>query len=90
MIDAGNVMKNKTNKNHPFFDIFEQLMAEKGKKGLGIRAVAFYCGVYPNTICGYKERRHLPNAEQLEKLADYFKVSTDWLLGRTDRRNYDE
>lgn len=82
-------MNNKVNKNHPFFDRFEQLMEEKGKKGLGIRAAAFYCGVYPNTICGYKKRQHLPNAEQLEKLADYFRVSTDWLLGRTERRNYD-
>ena len=90
MIDAGNVMRNKANKNHPFFDRFEQLMAEKEKKGLGIRAVAFYCGVYPNTIYVYKERWNMPNAEQLEKLADYFKVSTDWLLGRADRRNYDE
>ena len=83
-------MKNKVNKNHPFFDRFEQLMAEKEKKGLGIRAAALYCGVYPNTICGYKKRRNMPNAEQLEKLADYFKVSTDWLLGRTERKNYDE
>lgn len=82
-------MRSKANKNHPFFDRFEQLMAEKGKKGLGIRTVAFYCGVYPNTIYVYKERRSMPNAYQLEKLADYFKVSTDWLLGRTDRRNHD-
>lgn len=82
-------MKNKVNKNHSFFDRFEQLMEEKEKKGLGIRAAAFYCGVCPNTICEYRARRHLPNAEQLEKLADYFRVSTDWLLGRTERRNYD-
>lgn len=34
-------MKNKVNKNHPFFDRFEQLMAEKEKKGLGIRVVAW-------------------------------------------------
>ena len=80
-------MKAKANPDHPFFDRFEQLMAEKEKKGLGIRAAAFYCGVYPSTICGYKERRNMPNAEQLEKLADYFKVSTDWLLGRTERRD---
>lgn len=83
-------MQIKIRANHPFFDRFEQLMAEKEKKGLGIRAAAFYCGVCPKTIYGYKERQHLPNAEQLEKLADYFRVSTDWLLGRTERRNYDE
>ena len=80
-------MKAKANPDHPFFDRFEQLMAEKEKKGLGIRAVAFYCGICPNTICEYKARRHLPSAEPLKKLADYFKVSTDWLLGRTERRN---
>lgn len=26
-----------------------------------------------------------PNTESLEKVADYFRVSTDYLLGRTDR-----
>lgn len=29
-----------------------------------------------------------PNSKYLEKVADYFGVSTDYLLGRTDKRHY--
>lgn len=29
-----------------------------------------------------------PSSERLQKVADYFDVSTDYLLGRTDKRNY--
>lgn len=29
-------------------------------------------------------RKKIPNGESLKKVADYFNVSTDYLLGRTD------
>ena len=31
----------------------------------------------------------IPNAEKLCAIADYFNVSTDWLLGRTETRSPD-
>lgn len=31
-----------------------------------------------------------PKIENVEKIADYFDVSTDFLLGRTNKRRYDE
>ena len=34
------------------------------------------------TLNGYRYGRALPNAENLLKIADYFGVSTDYLLGR--------
>ncbi|MSD84593.1 helix-turn-helix domain-containing protein [Lactobacillus curvatus] len=32
----------------------------------------------------YKWKKSSPNSETLQKVADYFQVSTDYLLGRTD------
>lgn len=31
-----------------------------------------------------------PGVDKIQKVADYFDVSTDYLLGRTDKRNYYE
>lgn len=31
-----------------------------------------------------------PKIESIQKVADYFDVSTDYLLGRTDRKRFDE
>lgn len=39
--------------------------------------------VTPGTISNYEKGRHLPDAERLIKIADYFSVTTDYLLGRS-------
>ena len=31
---------------------------------------------------------HQPSVDKLQKVADYFDVSTDYLLGRTDKKHY--
>ncbi|RPJ97253.1 XRE family transcriptional regulator [Rummeliibacillus sp. TYF005] len=39
-----------------------------------------------NTL--YQWNKRTPSVDKLEKVADYFNVSIDYLLGRTDKRNY--
>lgn len=39
------------------------------------------------SISGYENGNRTPDTETLQKLADYFDVSTDYLLGRTDVKN---
>lgn len=41
-----------------------------------------------NSIYSWKKNR--PSSDKLEKVADYFDVSTDYLLGRTDKKRYYE
>ena len=52
----------------------------------------------PNAVCAilklstatapkWKKTGAIPNGETLIKIADYFNVSTDYLLGRTDNPN---
>lgn len=43
-------------------------------------------GVYGNYETGVAK----PPIDVLEKLADYFNVSTDYLLGRTEIKNYED
>lgn len=38
------------------------------------------------SISGYENGNRSPDTETLQRLADYFKVSTDYLLGRTDNQ----
>lgn len=39
-----------------------------------------------NSLYGWKKK--IPNGVNLEKVADYFDISVDYLLGRTDKKRY--
>ena len=55
-------------------------MAKKRGKSLG--QVEEDLGYGRNTL--YKIKNSTPNAERIAEIANYFNVSTDYLLGRTD------
>ena len=38
----------------------------------------------------YSWKKNKPSSEKLEKVADYFNVSVDYILGRTDNKHLDE
>lgn len=44
-------------------------------------------GVSPSTVGMYERDQRFPDKDMLSKIADYFEVSVDYLLGRTDKRN---
>ena len=46
-------------------------------------------GVGKTTISMYENGNSSPNDEIKLKIAEYFNVSTDYLLGKTDIKNYD-
>ena len=63
---------------------FGEILAElRQDRGLTQRDLAKLFFVTPGTISNYEKGRHLPDAERLIKIADYFSVTTDYLLGRT-------
>jgi len=41
-------------------------------------------GIHRGTYANYEAGNREPDNETLQKLADFFEVSTDWLLGRTN------
>ena len=64
------------------FETFEKIkeLAKKREKALG--QVEEDLGYGRNTL--YKIKNSTPNAERIAEIANYFNVSTDYLLGRTD------
>ncbi len=55
----------------------------RGKKE-NQKELASYLGLSQTTIANYENNSRFPNDTTLIKLADYFQVSLDYLLGRTD------
>ncbi|MEK3740028.1 helix-turn-helix transcriptional regulator [Paenibacillus sp. FSL R5-0636] len=43
-----------------------------------------------STISGYENESRKPDLDTVNKFADYFNVSADYLMGRTDRLNLEE
>lgn len=46
-------------------------------------------GVAKQSISNWENDNIMPSVEMLEKIADFFSVSTDYLLGRENRENKD-
>lgn len=58
--------------------------------GLKQDELAKKMSVSPSAIGMYERNLREPNNELILKLADYFNVSTDYLLGKSDVRNPEE
>lgn len=64
-----------------FGDILSELRRDKN---LTQKLLAEIIYVTPGTISNYENNTHFPHVEKLLALADYFDVSLDYLLGRTN------
>lgn len=64
----------------------ERLAALRKEKGLSQAALAQLLNMGQSTIAMYERNRRTPDPATLNRLADFFNVSVDYLLGRTDRR----
>ena len=69
-----------------FWDVFSKLCNDIGKKP---NPVGKEIGISSAAIANWKAGS-IPNGETLMKIADYFHVSVDYLLGRTDESEKEE
>lgn len=66
---------------------FGELLAElRLDRKLTQRDLAHILHVTVGTISNYENNVHFPDVEKLIELADYFGVTTDYLLGRCESR----
>lgn len=65
----------------------QRLIDLREEKGIYQKELAAHLNVSPSTISNYENDVHFPDIEILCKLANYFDVSTDYLLARTDYRH---
>lgn len=61
-----------------FYDLFNELCQ---KKGVSVTRAALDMGLSKSHPTAWKKRGLTPNGDTLNKVADYFSVSTDYLLG---------
>lgn len=67
------------------FDRIKKLADSRGKSIVDVEADL---GLSKNYL--YKWKKSAPNSTKLIEVADYFDVSTDYLLGRPEKSNDDE
>lgn len=67
-------------------EIGEILAELRKERNLGQKELAAYLSLSTGTISNYENGVHFPDLHTLCKLADYFGVTTDYLLNRTDYR----
>lgn len=60
------------------------------KRGLSQEKLGKELGISKGAICYYETGQRAPDIVVLSAFADYFEVSTDYLLGRTERKLNDK
>lgn len=63
---------------------------ERMKKGLTQKELAIKFNTNKSNISRYENGYSIPKVKSLQNYADFFNVSIDYLLGRTDLRNYNQ
>lgn len=66
----------------------ERLRVLREEKGITQAEIASALGVDRTTYTKYESGASIPDARMLEKLADFFEISVDYLLGRTESRKH--
>lgn len=61
---------------------FDRVKKLADEQKISLKDLAVKLNMGTNVI--YKWKNQIPSGENLQKVADYFNVSTDYLLGRTD------
>lgn len=68
--------------DNSMFVAFDKIKELADKQGISINILEEKLGYGTNTL--YRLKRSNPSSKVLREIADYFGVSTDYLLGRTD------
>lgn len=67
-----------------------RLKSLRENRGIAQKFVAEKIGIKNNTLSGYENGTREPDAETLGKLADFYEVTTDYLLGRTNNPSFSQ
>lgn len=67
--------------------IGERIKELREKQGLTQKELATFLGISDRAVGYYEKEERTPPPDMLQKIADFFDVSVDYLLGRTDLPN---
>lgn len=68
----------------------ERLKELRAEKDISLKALAKEIGTTNATLCRYENNMQRPRQDFIENLADYFEVTTDYLLGRSNHKYFSE
>ncbi len=68
----------------------DRLKEERIQKGLTQTELAKTLYLGQTSVSKYESGKQIPEMPTLQKIADFFGISIDYLLGKTDIRNYFE
>ena len=71
-------------------ELAQQIKVLSAKNNIPVKRVLSDCNINRNYIYDLENKISFPPWEKVLKLAEYFGVSTDYLLGVTDRPNHAE
>ena len=66
---------------------FMRLKDIRKRKGISQLKLAMDLNMNQNTVSRYETGEREPGIDELIRIADYFNVSVDYLIGRTDNPN---
>jgi len=67
----------------------ERILTEISKKGITKNKMLSDLGINHNAFAKWENPNSTPRGETLAKIAEYFNVTTDYLLGRTSNKTED-
>ncbi len=67
-------------------DVGQKIKKLRSEKGVCQKELAIFLNLSVGTISNYEKGVHSPDLNTLSKIADFFGVTTDYLLDRTDHR----
>lgn len=72
------------NGNIPVFT--ERLKSLRNEKNVTQKTLADYCGIDQTTYAPYETGGNVPPVDRIKMLAEYFGVTVDYLMGKSDDR----
>lgn len=64
--------------------LHERIKEQRIEKGYTLKYVAEQLNVTIRSICRYESGEREPSIDMLRKLCDFYDVTADYLIGRTD------
>lgn len=72
-----------------FAEVLRNLLLQKEELGVNLTTVADNLGITRQSLAQYRDGNNIPDIVVLGRMADYFNVTTDYLLGRTEVKSAD-
>lgn len=70
--------------------IGDKIKELRSREGINQAQLAEEIGISKMSISYFEQNKKSPSRETLQKIADYFKVTTDYLLGRSEDKRLTE